>query len=101
MGVQLTSDQEAFVPKAVASGRYPSAGAAVRDAMARWEEGERARMELLAALDEAEVDLEALHHTDHTDATLPQLADELNERPANSARSPDGELPPEEARATR
>jgi putative addiction module CopG family antidote len=77
MEVQLTPDQEAFVRKAVASGRYPSAEAAVRDAMARWEDGERARLELLAALDEAEADLEAAHYTDYTDATLPQLADEL------------------------
>jgi putative addiction module CopG family antidote len=88
MEVQLTPDQEAFVRKAVASGRYPNAEAAVRDAMARWEEGERARLELLAALDEAEADLEATHYTDYTDATLPQLADELNrearERPNQS-----------------
>ena len=56
--------------------------------MARWEEGERARLELLAALDEAEADLEATHYTDYTDATLPQLADELKrearERPNQS-----------------
>ena len=77
MEVQLTPDQEAFIRKAVASGRYPSAEAAVRDAMARWEEVERARLELLAALDEAEADLEAGHYTDYTNATLPQLADEL------------------------
>lgn len=69
--------------------------------MARREDGERARLELLAGLDEAEADLEALHYTDYTDATLPQLADELNESRANSANSPDGELPAEEARATR
>jgi hypothetical protein len=45
--------------------------------MVRWEEGERARLELLAALDEAEADLEAGHYSDYTDATLPRLADEL------------------------
>jgi hypothetical protein len=42
--------------------------------MARWEEGEGARLELLAALDEAEADVESAHYTDYTDATLPQLA---------------------------
>ena len=77
MEVQLTPDQEAFIRKAVASGRYPSVEDAVRDAMARWEEGERARLELLAALDEAEADLQAGHHTDYTDATLPSLANDL------------------------
>jgi hypothetical protein len=45
--------------------------------MARWEEGERARLELLAALDQAEADLEAGRYTDYTDATLPRLANEL------------------------
>jgi len=77
MEVQLTPDQEAFVQKAVASGRYPSAEAAVRDAMARWEDGERSRVELLAALDEAEADLKSAEFSDYTNATLPQLADEL------------------------
>ena len=77
MEVELTSDQEAFIRKAVASGRYATVEAAVRDAMARWEEGERARLELLAALDEAEADLEAGQYADYTDATLPRLAEEL------------------------
>jgi putative addiction module CopG family antidote len=77
MEVQLTPDQEAFIRKAVASGRYPSVEDAVRDAMVRWEEGERARLELLAALDQAEADLEAGRYTDYTDATLPRLANEL------------------------
>ena len=45
--------------------------------MARWEEGERTRLELLAALDEAEADLEAGRHSDYTGATLSALANEL------------------------
>ena len=77
MEVQLTPDQEAFVRKAVACGRYSSAEEAVRDAMARWEESERARLELVAALDEAEADLEGGRYRDYTDATLAKLADEL------------------------
>ena len=77
MEVQLTPDQEAFIQKAVASGRYATAEAAVRDAMARWEEGERARFELLAALDEAEADLKAGRYVDYSNATLPTLAEEL------------------------
>jgi putative addiction module CopG family antidote len=58
MEIQLTRDREALIRQAVASGRYPNAQEAVRYAMARWEEGERARLELLAALDEADADLE-------------------------------------------
>jgi putative addiction module CopG family antidote len=77
MEVQLAPDQEALARQAVASGRYHSVEDAVRDAMARWEEGERARLELLVALDEAEADLEAGRYTDHTDSTLPKLAEDL------------------------
>ncbi len=77
MEVQLTPDQEAFIRQAVASGRYTSAEAAVRDAMARWEERERGRLELLATLDAAQADLNAGLYTDYTDATLPRLAEEL------------------------
>jgi putative addiction module CopG family antidote len=77
MELQLTPDQEAFIRKAIARGRYPSVEDAVRDALARWEESERTRLELLAALDEAEADLEAGRYTDHTGKTLPRLAEEL------------------------
>ncbi len=77
MEVELTPDQEAFIRTAVASGRYASVEAAVQDAMARWEEGERARLELLAALDEAEADLALGRYRDYTDTTLPRLAEEL------------------------
>ena len=77
MEVQLTPDQEAFIRQAVATGRYPSAEAAVRDAMARWEERERTRVELLSTLDAAQADLDAGSYTDYTDATLPRLAEEL------------------------
>ena len=45
--------------------------------MARWEKGERARLDLLSALDEAEADLEVARYTDYTDARLPHMADEL------------------------
>jgi hypothetical protein len=45
--------------------------------MARWEESERSRIEILAALEEAEADLKAGRYTDYTDETLPKLADEL------------------------
>jgi putative addiction module CopG family antidote len=49
MEISLTPDQEAFIRQAVASGPYPSTENAVRDALARWEEDERARLELLAS----------------------------------------------------
>ena len=43
----------AFIRQAVASGRYRTAEDAVREALTRWENSERARTELMAALDEA------------------------------------------------
>ncbi len=77
MEVQLTPDQEAFIRKAIASGRYPNAEAAVREAMVSWEERERLRLELLAVLDEAEADLQSGQFTDYTGSTLQRLSGEL------------------------
>jgi putative addiction module CopG family antidote len=79
MEVQFTQDQEAFVRQAIAEGRYQTAEDAVRAALARWEEEERSRIELLTALDEAEADLESGRYTDDTDESLPLLAEELKE----------------------
>ena len=71
------ADQETFIRLGIASGRYRTAEDAVRDAMSRWEEGERTRLELLAALDDAEADLEAGRFVDYTSEMLPIMADEL------------------------
>jgi putative addiction module CopG family antidote len=54
MEVRLTPDQEAFVREGIASGRYQSEADAVKDALALWEERERRRAEILAAVDKAE-----------------------------------------------
>jgi putative addiction module CopG family antidote len=77
MEVTLTPAQEAFIRQAIESGRYHSADDAVREALALWEERERRRVELEAALDEAEADLAAEDYSEYTDATLPELAAEL------------------------
>jgi hypothetical protein len=42
-----------------------------------WEKQERHRVEILAALDEAEADLQTGQYADYTDATLPLLAEQL------------------------
>ena len=77
MEVHLTPDQEAFIRRAVESGRYRTTEDAVREAMARWEENERARLELMAALDEAESDLASEQYRDYAIQALPALAVEL------------------------
>ncbi len=77
MEVHLTPDQEAFVQQAIASGRLRREEEALQEAFALWEIRERNRVEILAVLDEAEVDLESGYYSDHSSASLPQLADEL------------------------
>jgi|ERR1700678_1575343 Arc/MetJ-type ribon-helix-helix transcriptional regulator len=54
MEVQLTPDQKAFVRQAIASGRLLREEEAVNEALALWEQRERTRAEVLAAVDEAE-----------------------------------------------
>ena len=77
MEVHLTPDQKAFIRRAIESGRLHDEEDTVREALSLWEERERARTEILAALDEAEADLDAGRYTDYTDVTLPTLAGEL------------------------
>ena len=77
MEVHLTPDQQAFVQRAVATGRFQREEDAVREALSLWEERERWRVEILAALDDAEADVQSGRCTDYTNETLPRLADEL------------------------
>ena len=77
MEVHLTPDQEAFVQQAIASGRFRREEEALQEAFALWEIRERNRVEILAALDEAESDLESGCFADHSEASLAQLADNL------------------------
>jgi len=57
MTVLLTEDQRALVQDAIAAGRLSNEEEAVRAAMLLWEERERRRAEILAALDAAESSL--------------------------------------------
>ena len=54
MNVDLTPDQRALVKRAIESGRFSHEEEAVQEALALWEERERRRAEILAALDEAD-----------------------------------------------
>ncbi len=54
MEVQLTPDQKAFVRQAIATGRLQREEEAVNEALGLWEQRERTRAEMLAAVDEAE-----------------------------------------------
>ena len=57
MEVHLTPDQRAFVRQAIESGRVQSEQDAIREALSLWEERERRRAEILAAVDAAEASL--------------------------------------------
>ena len=81
MEVQLTADQEAFVRQAIEAGRLQRKEEAVQEAMALWEERERRRMEILAAVDRAEAALargEGRTIATHGDVT--QLAADIKRR---------------------
>jgi putative addiction module CopG family antidote len=57
MEVNLTPDQEAFVRQGVEAGRYRNEADAIAEALLLWEERERRRAEILAAVDAAEASL--------------------------------------------
>jgi Arc/MetJ-type ribon-helix-helix transcriptional regulator len=53
----LTREQEAFVRLGIEAGRFHGTEDAVQEAMSLWEEPERRRLEILAAVEEAEASL--------------------------------------------
>jgi Arc/MetJ-type ribon-helix-helix transcriptional regulator len=77
MEVRLTPEREAFIRQAVKSGRLRCAADAVQQALSLWERQERNRVEILAALGEAEGELETGQYGDYTDETLPLLVEQL------------------------
>jgi Arc/MetJ-type ribon-helix-helix transcriptional regulator len=86
MEIRLTPDQEEFIREAVASGRLHSAEEAAEQALSMWEERERSRMEILAAIEMAEFDLKHGYYQDYSEETLTDLAEELK----REARTPAG-----------
>ena len=80
MEVNLTPDQQAFVRQAVESGRVHSEQDAVREALSLWEERERRRTEILAAVDTAEVSLAKGDGRVITEKSVQELADSVKSR---------------------
>ena len=81
MEVHLTPDQEAFIRQAIATGRLHRAEDAVQEALSLWEQRERTRAEILAAVDTAEASL-ALGEgrTITTQRSMRELAGEVKQR---------------------
>jgi putative addiction module CopG family antidote len=80
MNVELTPDQRAFVQRAIDSGRFSREEEAVREALALWEERERRRIEILAALDEADASLARGEGISITEESMKAVADDVKQR---------------------
>lgn len=80
MEVHLTPDQEAFVRQAIESGRVRSEQEAVREALSLWEERERRRTEILAAVDAAEASLARGEARTITETSVRELAENVKRR---------------------
>ena len=80
MEVQLTDDQKAFVRQAIESGRLRREEEAVQEALALWEERERTRVEILAAVDMAEASLARGEGRVITRESMRELAEQVKRR---------------------
>jgi putative addiction module CopG family antidote len=80
MEVQLTPDQKAFVRQAIQTGRLQREEDAVKEALSLWEERERTRAEILAAVDEAEASLARGEARTLTQESMRELADQVKQR---------------------
>jgi Arc/MetJ-type ribon-helix-helix transcriptional regulator len=80
MDVQLTPDQQAFVRQAIESGRLRWEEDALKEALSLWEERERTRVEILAAVDEAEASLARGQGRIVTQDSMRKLAEEVKQR---------------------
>jgi putative addiction module CopG family antidote len=80
MEVRLTPDQEAFVRQGIAAGRFQSEADAMAEALALWEERERRRAEILAAVDEAEASLARGEGHVLTEDSVREFVDDIKRR---------------------
>lgn len=80
MEVQLTPDQQAFVRQAIESGRLRREEDVLTEALTLWEERERTRAEILAAVDEAEVSLARGEGRVITQESMRELAEQVKQR---------------------
>jgi putative addiction module CopG family antidote len=80
MEVQLTPDQKSFVRQAIESGRLRREEDAVKEALTLWEERERRRLEILAAVDDAEASLSRDEGRPITQESMRELAGSVKQR---------------------
>ena len=80
MEVQLTEDQKAFIRQAMENGRYATEEEALEDALSLWEDRERGRAEILAAVDAAELSLASGGGRSITESSMRDLAEDVKQR---------------------
>ena len=80
MEVKLTPDQVAFVRQAIESGRLLREEDAVKEALSLWEERERTRAEIRAAVDDAEASLAHGEGRVITRESVHELSEEVKRR---------------------
>ena len=80
MEVQLTPDQAAFVRQAIESGRLRREEDALKEELSLWEERERIRAEILAAVDEAEASLSRGGARAVSQESMRELAEAVKQR---------------------
>jgi len=80
MEVQFTPEQKVFVRQAIETGRLHSEEEAIREALSLWEERERTRTEILAAVDVAEASLDRGATRVITEQSMRDLAAEVKQR---------------------
>ena len=80
MNVRLTDDQKALIRRAIEAGRYSNEEDAVHDALSLWEERERAREEILSAIEEAEASLARGEGRTITEESMPEFASQVKDR---------------------
>jgi putative addiction module CopG family antidote len=80
MEIRLTPDQEAFIRRAIESGRYHDAEDAVLEAVSLWEVRERKRLDLLASLEEADASLARGEGRIITEQSMRELAEDVKRR---------------------
>ncbi len=81
MELHLTPDQEALIRQGIEAGRFHRKEDAVLEAMSLWEERERRRLEIVAAVEQAEASLargEGRRITSHEGVT--RLTEDITRR---------------------
>lgn len=80
MEVHLTPDQEAFVRQGIEAGRFRNEADAIAEALLLWEERERNRAEILAAVDAAEASIDRGEGILITEQSARELAEDVKRR---------------------